>query len=107
VPPRPEYFEFLLWVSNFTIFSSSKAGKNFGFDLMLAPWENDEEAGPTSSQNLSTVVILSFNVGNIKETNGDRPDPAAMGVKLTYMGLISPLGLYCYLDLKGALKKNN
>ena len=48
-------------------------------------------------------VILSFSVGNINETRGDLPEVAVIGVKLTNIGLISPLGLYAYLDLKGAL----
>lgn len=56
-----------------------------------------------SSQYFLTLVILSLSVGNIKETSGDRPDVAVIGVKLTYIGLISPRGEYCKCDLNVAL----
>ena len=81
-----------------TIFSSSNYGKNVGF---FAVNDYDELL---SSQSLFTFVILSLRVGNIKETKGDLPEVALIGVKLTNIGLISPRGEYSYLNLNGALK---
>ena len=49
------------------------------------------------------LLILSFTVGNTRDSSGERPLVALYGVKFTNRGLISFLGLDdIILDLKGS-----